>query len=417
MLRSLLIVGRNFRPISPFLSVFLVEEKGFTTKEIADKIIPWWLYSMLVFSLVLSWIAAKLGLLWTIISSVISEIIVYIVLISMKEKSTISTIFIQILLAYRNSTLIADKRFYSENDQGMSVQYSTIRKITGILSSFISQNMYYISGSSLASMYLTIISQTLVLLCIFGLHTDGTLSTIAPNIEKPVKITVSLLSNIFSYTGAFTLSVCFRIYIDLVLIERTGSAEEHAGLVGIVIDRISGVFYYISYGLIKTMSLLIPSIRIQEQKNKHKPVHGYLEGIARVLAVVLSIPLVIYTSSSPRNTEILMVISWILQILGVYALKKTKNIVGGYLAYLLSVIGTNITLYISYNGMNKETDTEILGIMSYIGGTSAAVHAIIDVISRRNKLAPQARFNIYAYLGGTLFTCAGTLSIISAYNI
>ncbi|EIJ87331.1 hypothetical protein NEPAR06_1357 [Nematocida parisii] len=417
MLRSLLIVGRNFRPISPFLAVFLVEEKGFTTKEIADKIIPWWLYSMLVFSLVLSWIAAKIGLLWTIISSVISEIIVYIVLINMKEKSTISTIFIQILLAYRNSTLIADKRFYSENDQGMSVKYSTIRKITGIMSSFISQNMYYISGSSLASMYLTIISQTLVLLCIFGLHTDGALSTIAPGIEKPVKITVSLLSNIFSYTGAFTLSVCFRIYIDLVLIERTGSAEEHTGLVGIVIDRISGVFYYISYGLIKTMSLLIPSIRIQEHKNKHKPVHGYLEGIARVLAVVLSIPLVIYTSSSPRNTEILMVISWILQILGVYALKKTKNIVGGYLAYLLSVIGTNITLYISYNGMNKETDTEILGIMSYIGGTSAAVHAIIDVISRRNKLAPQARFNIYAYLGGTLFACAGMLSIISAYNI
>ncbi|KAI5159301.1 hypothetical protein NEAUS03_0186 [Nematocida ausubeli] len=416
MLRSLLIVGRNFRPISPFLSVFLVEEKGFTTKEIADRIIPWWLYSMLVFSLILSWIANKLGLLWTIISSVISEIAAYFILIRMKNKSVISTILIEVFMAYRNSTLVADKRFYSENDQGMSVQYSTIRKITGILSSFISQNMYYISGNSLSAVYLTIFSQILVLFCILGIYQDGVLPIDSKDVQKEIIISASLLSKIFSYTGAFTLSVCFRIYIDLILIERSGDTESHSGIIGVILERISGIFYYISYGLVKILSLVTSSVKIQEHKNKHKPVHGYLEGIARVLAVCLAIPLVICTRGLKRNTESLMVVSWALQILGVHALKKTKNMVGGYFAYLLSVIGTNITLYISYNEINRETDREILGIMSYIGGTSAAAHTIIDVISRRNKMAPQARFNIYAYLGCTLFACAGMLSIFSLYR-
>ncbi|KAI5190848.1 hypothetical protein NEMIN01_1250 [Nematocida minor] len=417
MLQTLLIIGRNFRPISPFISVFLVEEKRFTTKDIADRIIPWWLYSMLLFSLILSWIVAKIGLLSTIISSVVSEIAAYLFLLKMRKKSVVFTVLIEILMAYRNSTLVVDKRFYSENDQTMSVRYSTIRKITGILSSFISQNMYYISGSSVPSVYLTIISQVMVLFCILGICQDKNLAEEATNSSQSIRITYNLVSKILSYTGAFTLSVCFRIYIDLILIERTGNISYHDGVIRKVLDRISGLFYYISYGLVRALQVFSSSIKIQPKKDRNKPVHGYLEGFARVLAVALALPLVIYTSRSQRSSEILMGVSWILQISGIYALKTTKNIVGGYLAYLLSFLGTNITLYISYNGINREADRNILSIMSYISGVSAAAHAIIDFISRRNKLIPQARFNVYAYLGSSMFACAGIFSVMSRFEI
>ncbi|KAH9385912.1 uncharacterized protein NEMAJ01_0808 [Nematocida major] len=415
MLQTLFIVGRNFRPITPFLSVFLVEEKGFTTKDIADRIIPWWLYSMLLFSLVLSWIVQRVGLMPTIVSSVVSEIAAYVILLGMKKRSVISTITIEVLMAYRNSTLVVDKRYYAENDQNMSVRYSTIRKISGIMASFLSQNMYCISGSSRPSVYLTIISQLLVLFFVLFVCKKNALPLDINAGMAGIKITPALVSKVFSYIGAFTLSVCFRIYIDLILIERTGDADIHPGLVKVLIEGISSVFYYVAYGTIRALQLLRLPARIQPQKNSNKPVHGYLEGIARVLAVVLAIPMVIYTSGSTRNSELLMCVSWVLQISGIYALKTTKNIYGGYLAYLLSFIGANITLYLSYNGINREAGDRILCIMSHIGGISAATHAIIDVISRRNRLVPQARFNIYAYLGSALFACAGALSLAAVY--
>lgn len=414
MIQTLLVIGRNFRPISPFLSVFLVEEKKFTTKDIANKIIPWWLYSMLLFSLVISWIVEKMGLLSTIVTSVVSEILAYIFLLTMPKRSVMLTILIEILMAYRNSTTVVDKRYYSENDQTLSVRYSTIRKITGIMSSFISQNIYYITGSSVPSVYLTILSQMLVLLCLLIIYRkDGIPEMYAKSAKQNFSITPSLVSMILAYTGAFTLSVCFRIYIDLILIERTGEIGSHDGFIGKAIEWVSGLFYYISYSLAKGLQIFIPSIKIQNTKDANKPVHGYLEGMARVMAVFLAIPLVMHMGKTSGNIKLLMCMSWVLQISGIHALKTTKNIVGGYISYLLSFLGTNITLYLSYNGIIEEADVHILTIMSYIGGISSGSHAIIDIISRRNKLAPLARFNIYSYLGSAMFACAGILFILS----
>lgn len=414
MFQTLLVIGRNFRPISPFLSVFFVEEKKFTTKEIADKIIPYWLYAMLLFSLIISRIVEITGLLSTIVSSVISEILSYFLLLTMRKRSVTVSILIEVLMAYRNSTTVVDKRYYSENDQTLSVRYSTIRKIVGILSCFISQNMYYITGNSYPALYLTIFSQTLVLFCILGIYAkaDVTEVIVSASTEK-FSVTPSLVAMILSYTGAFTLSVCFRIYIDLILIERTDEIGCHNGLIGKAIEWVSDLFYYIAYGLIKILQACIPSIKIQKNKDVNKPVHGYLEGIARVLAVVLALPLVTHMGKSQGKMKILMLASWVLQISGIHALKTTKNVIGGYVAYLLSFLGTNITLYLSYNGIMKESGVHILTIMSYIGGISSGSHAIIDIISRRNKFAPVARFNIYSYLGSAMFACAGILSIIS----
>ncbi|KAI5179783.1 hypothetical protein NEOKW01_0246 [Nematocida sp. AWRm80] len=411
MIRSLLVVGRNFRPISPFLTVYLVEEKGFSTREIANKIIPWWLYSMLAFSVIVPMIVNTTGLLLTIILSTVAEVVSYIIMIQLRKRSLGVVILVEICNSFRNSVIVADKRFYGETSKEKVMQYSVIRKITGIVSSFISQNMYYISGSSLSAMYMTILSQMVVLICTTMLPINNTVEVAAPVLMVPIGV----LSKILSYIAAFTLINCFKMYIDLILIERTGIISETEGILGMILDKLSFVFYFLSYGIVKILSLLTRTVRIQRSIDRNKAFHGYLEGITKIIAVSLAIPLVMAVKHEYIYTEALGILSWVVQLGSILALQRSKSLFGGYISYMLAFLGFSITQTISYNYINSYSTNHIVTIMSYISGISYGVHAIIDLVARKKKLSPEARFSVYAKLGIGLFLGAGLLSTVDYY--
>ncbi|KAI5171172.1 hypothetical protein NEFER03_0574 [Nematocida sp. LUAm3] len=415
MLRTLLVIGRNFRPITPFISVYLVEEKAFSTKEIVEKIIPWWLYAMLLFSLIVPVLVNKIGLLYSILGSVFAELIGSISLIKMKRRSIGVTVFVEILNAFRSSMAIVDKRYYGEESRDRSIGYSMIRRVTGIFSSFLSQNMYYISGGSLASFYLTVISQLVVFIITLSLHSNK-----RDEVALPIaldRMSIGLLGKIFSYTGAFTLSSCFKIYVDIVLIERTGTGDEREGIVQKVLDYVSYVFYLVAFMIIKGFSYITDRISVKSPDNQQKPLHGYMEGLTRIVGVALAIPLVKLVSLSYMYTEILSVGSWAMQIIGIGGLRRSKSLFGCYIAYLLSFLGSTITTSISYNKINSIAKDKIITIMSYIGGISCATHAIIDMYARKKKLSPEARFWVYARIGSGLFFCASICSIVEYLSV
>jgi len=414
MLRTLLVVGRNFRPITPFLTVFLVEEKGFSTQDIVNQVIPCWLYSMLVFSILIPILVSKIGLLNTIFLSVCGEIVAGLSLSFSKRRSLFITVFAEVIIAFRSSVIVADKRYYGENDSNRTVKYSTIRKVTGIVSSFISQNMYHISGSSLAAMYVTVSSQVLVLVTTLMLPTPPSESVAEPFSLKI--LSVGLISKIFSYLGAFTLSSCFKIYVDLVLIDRTQGIEETGGVLRSILDRISFLFYAASLLVIEALGKVSSKIQVQKTVNRNKALHGYMEGLTKIVGVGLAVPLVKYTSKSYVHTEILCVVSWYMQIVGMAGLKKSSSVSAVYASYLISFLGSSITLYISYNSINAICSNQVITVMSYIGGVSCGAHAIIDFISRKKKIRPESRFAVYAKLGKTLFLCSAFFSALDYYH-
>ncbi|OAG29070.1 hypothetical protein NEDG_01209 [Nematocida displodere] len=415
MLPALLVVGRNFQPIKPFLSVYLVEEKKFTTKEIANKIIPWWLYAMLLFSIVVPVIVKKIGLFGTILASACSDIVSGVLLLLMNDRSVPMTVLTELLNAFRSSVIIGDKRYFGEKSQAKTVEYSTLRKTTGIVSSFISQNLYQITGTSQASLYLTILSQICVLI----------LTLIVPgkeeeSVSEPIvlsRFSFELLAKIFSYTGAFTLCSCIRIYIDLILIERTGEIGENEGIVGAVVDKISYMFYIGSLCIVKCMMLITDKITTKKTIDQNKAPHGYLEGVTKLVAVCLAIPLVNLVKDDYIKTEVLGVCSWGMQLAGINALTGSTTIFGGYTSYLFSFLGASTTMYISYNRINTLSLDMIIPIMSYMGGISCAVHAVIDVVSRRRKLTPTQRFSLYARIGGVLFASSALCSSVEYFRM
>ncbi|KAI5193035.1 hypothetical protein NECID01_2159 [Nematocida sp. AWRm77] len=415
MFRTLLVIGRNFRPITPFVSVYLVEEKGFATREIVEKIIPWWLYAMLMCSLMIPVVVDQIGVLHTIVLSVCMEILGGAMLLYMPKRCVPATVFAEMIIAFRSSVIVADKAYYGEKDCGKTVRYSTIRKVTGIVSSFISQSMYHISGSSVPSVYLTMLSQAMVLCTTLLLHDSSEKKVASPFTLEGVS--AGLVSKIFSYIGAFTLMSCFKIYIDLVLIDRSGNIGELEGVLGMLLDKVSFVFYLISLGIVKILSKITKTVQVQPRDHTTKALHGYLEGITKIVGVGLAIPLVHRAGEKFIYTEILCITSWYMQILGMNALKNSTTILGGYASYLLSFLGSSITLYISYNRINTLSDDRIITIMSYIGGISCGVHALIDVISRKKKIKPEQRFALYARLGISLFVAALLCSCIEYYQI
>lgn len=417
MLRTLFILGRNIRPFTPFVLVYLVEEKGYTTKEILEKIIPWWLYSMLVFSLIVPFLVARAGVLHCIILSICADLGWGLLLIGMKPRSVHATILSEVLGAFRSSITVADKRYYSADSRERTIVYSTVRKITGIISSFVSQNMYYISGGSRASLYLTTAVQGLVLIGSLALE-EKSGATVTEMVSLR-KIEAGMLAHIFSYTGAFTISTCLKIYIDLILIERTGRIEE-GGSVGVFVqflDFISYIFYVLSLGIIKVMSYFSEKISVAPYVNRKKALHGYLEGITKIFSVCLAIPLVKSVYRSYIYSETLSIISWVVQIGGIIFIRRSKSIREGYIAYLIAFLGSCISLSISYIKIDQMASEQIIGIMSYIGGVSCAVHAGVDMISRRKKLSAETRFSLYARLGSILFLCAGIFSAIEYIKI
>ncbi|KAI5186033.1 hypothetical protein NEHOM01_1236 [Nematocida homosporus] len=410
MLRTLLIIGRNFRPITPFMSVYLVEEKGFTTKDIVDRIIPWWLYSMLIFSLIVPVLVNQLGLLGSISLSVLGELLGTGLLIGMKKRSLIITVVVEILSALRSSMIVADKRFYGESNQDRANRYSTIRKIAGMFSSFVAQNTYCISGGCLPALYLTIMAQGLVLglTLLLPKEADSVVAT-------PVSlsgISPGLLAKVFSYTGAFTLSSCFKIYIDVVLIERTGQVGRCDRMIKVMLDKVSYVFYMVSLGLVKLIGMVDKKVKVLGVVNRDKALHGYMEGMTKIAAAVLAMPLVRWTGKNYAYTEGLCVISWIMQVVGIVALRHSNSLMHGYVSYLLSFWGSSMTIYISYNRINEMAKEHVITIISYVSGVSCAVHAIIDLVARKKNLRAERRFMLYAKLGTGLFGCAAICSMI-----
>jgi len=264
-------------------------------------------------------------------------------------------------------------------------------------------------------MYLTILTQGAVFAATLALPTEE-----KESVAEPLAIdalSVGLVSKILCYIGAFTLSSCFKIYIDLVLIERKDMVGENEGMLHAVLDKISFAFYAISYIIVKMMNKITNKVMIQTQTNRDIAHHGYLEGITRIIGAALSIPLVKIASRSYVYTETLCVVSWCMQVFGMVAMKKSRTIVGGYAAYLLSFIGSSITLYISYNSINTLSNNKIVTIMSYVSGISCGAHAVIDFIARKQKIKPQQRFVLYAKLGTLLFLCSGIFSCINYYHI
>lgn len=409
MLEEFFIVARNVRPISAFLSTYLVEEKGFTTREIVGRVIPWWLYAMLFFSVVSPMLVKRLGLLRTILLSSMCDISSGILLAGM-GKSVGLTVLTELLGAFRSTAVVADKRYFGGTDHNKTMKYSTLRKITGVVSSFLAQSVYEVSGSSLALLYITLLTQALALLV--ALQLEPALDPVAEPLTMS-GVSAGLLSKIFTYTGAFTIGSSLRIYIDVLLIDRAKRKRGKEGTLESALWIVGLAFRALAKVLVRALGCFSPSIAIAPQARKQKKAkHGYVEGAARIAAVTLAIPLVRGVKTSYLGTEALCWVSWAVQIGGIRILDRTDSLGFSYLSYLVCFLGSSISLYISYNSINVMSQGMIVTIMSYISGASCVVHAGIDFFARRRKLGPENRFIMYSRIGSFLFFCAAVCSVL-----
>lgn len=419
MLAVLLVCMRNFRPINPFIAAYFVEEKHFDTSTIVSRISPWWFYSTFVYSFIVPVVKKQAGLLASVKITSAAALAASLTMLLMRRKSTLQAVLIEILWSFATAMTVIDKKYFTltapEEEHEASTRYSSIKRAVAVASSFIAQNMYYLSGSTKASLYLTVAVDALnVLTPLFLPAEQGRVRAFETEMErKKLLFSRGLVAYALSYTGAFTLSTCFHMYMHTLLIDKTGQISHLEGILGSALDFLSLVFYFLSKCIIRVVSAFDKSIGLDSDFDRRKVMHGYIEGLSKLVCVGVSLPAVRCLGDNLVACKVASLVSATIQVSGMLMFQGAQTLFWAYLFYLFALSGVYATLSLAYNRLDALSHGMIVEVMSYITGVSCIVHCIIDVLCRYYKLDARSRFKLYSRIALGLFLASSVLLALS----
>lgn len=397
---------RNFMPISSFTIPHLIESKGFTEKEVMNKIT----HCVFIFSILTAFAAIfitnVLGKKTICIMDATIELVVYVILMLMGKRAFFLGQLAGSLHGITKSLEVVSKAImYSKNTTHVASKYRdyTLVKHTAIIASGIfGQEFYFMTRSHQLSIVFSIVSLCVSIVCGSFLpepdapkaRDSGLFKALAAILKAyTTPVTVFCVLNVISSTLLIATS-CYSTYI---FIERRKGIDIASNWLGKILYGLFFPIRLVITGIVNVVSPKYGNIAANSGYDKNTIIFGYMDSLARLFAML---PRHYIMDKDFEDRQRALVLFGLLSttMLLMYLQYRAKTLLYTYALTILCSITSVSCLGISNNGFVKNQDRPIHVFYCINLLASAIVHTSISYFSRKTKATAETRLLYYCYV-------------------
>lgn len=367
---------RPFLPLYSFLVPFLHKDKKIPLHDLHGPVIRLFFISSLFYAFIGPVFISLTGSSkFLLVIESLCELIFYLSLLLLpKRKLSLVKFLILLHSASASFSMVTKDLLYSNENTTDKVyaNYNLIKRTSSIFSAWLGQDLLFYSNNYLPLIIISIFSCFCTLSISFLVH-DVEINRNKKNIflifkeiamelyqSETNKLNYTYCFFIVSYMIASLIYISFIFYSSNIFIERRKDINEFTLRFSAVLEKILSPMRLISYSIIL---LLQNFIKIKKNKNTNVLLHGYMDGIGKLLSIIPSF----FISSielNGKNKTILSLILSLFSILTTFFMGHVRSLIFLYFIYICNVTITNLLLVITVNGFKTINNFGIFfGIM------------------------------------------------------
>lgn len=410
---------RNFVPISSFTVPHLMESKGFTEKEVMNRITHCvFIFSILtaVAAIFITNVLGKKAI--CIIDAAIELIVCFILMLMGKRAFFLGQLAGSLHGVTKSLEVVSKSIMYSGDVKDPSSKYAiyTLVKHTAIIASGIfGQEFYFMTRSHWLSILLSIMSLCASIFSGFMLpeptiadkknNGHGEITTAVMK-AYTAPVSVFCVLNVISST-LFIATSCYSTYI---FIERRKGVNIASNRFGKALYRFFFPIRLVITGIVRVVSPQDSTIAANAGYDKNTIIFGYMDSLARLFAMFPRY-YIMQRNFEDRQRAIVLFVLLATTMLLMYLQYRAKTLLNTYALTILCSITSVSCLGISNNGFIKGKDSPIHVFYCINLLASAIIHTSISYFSRKTRATAETRLLYYCYINILLmfFTLYGLM--------
>ncbi|EJW02033.1 hypothetical protein EDEG_03517 [Edhazardia aedis USNM 41457] len=422
---------RHFVPITTFLTPYLIEKKKFTNKEVFNKITHFFFIASLFASMYGPIIIKGIGNMNVMLLETFLEIVNCFILYFMGDRMLRDARIVSIFHGTASSFTTIGKGILLElkpphkADKDMIAANGLIKRIGGVLSSWIGQDLKYSTGEHQANLLFSLFM--LVLSFGIGLFVPSKYKSGGANLFEffTSKESLETLMDIYNGRVIFfcllniigsTLYICFAIYSVSIFIERKKDVDPGVNFIGKWLYALSYPMRAISWSIVKMLSIFDRSLVYAPKYDKDTVIFGYIDGLAKLMAGLSG-----YIISKCAKKVVVYrhgcMICIILVMVLTYSMGATRSLLQSYLIFIVCAACSQVGLNWSSVGFSKNNEQLVSLIMGINLLISSIIHISISYYSKYMNYNATNKMLLYFYINSCLLIMAGSLYFIADFEI
>ncbi|KAM0686827.1 hypothetical protein COBT_001942 [Conglomerata obtusa] len=418
-------IARYFVPMTLFMTPYLIEKKKFTNKEVFNNITPFFFISSLVASFFGPVLVYYIGNQKTILFETGVELLTYVIFFYMPERSfslaILTGLFHGMVTALGSLTkgiLLENMPSHLKKDD-MLARHVGIKKACGVFSSWIGQDMKFVTQSHQANLLFSFMTLFVSFgICTFipsGEHRKpgGNLLILLASSDRYEKIRAiytneCLIFSLLHIIGS-TLYICFAMYSANIFIARKKDADPSVFKVGKVLYTMSKPIRFLSRFLVAFVGLFDRSIVYRSKYDKNTVIFGYIDGISRLAAMLsgIFISKKLLEDVNPYATGF---ISTVLIMFFTFAMGKANTLMKSYMIYILGSVFSQINILAVCCELNKDKDN-IHTIYGMNLVASSIIHISVSYYCRWKRSEVDTKMLAYFYVSCAILLLAAGIAV------
>lgn len=410
---------KAFTPFLSFMVPYLVEQKGFSSKELHNNFSPFFFTSSIVTSLVAFLVIELLGNKLSILADTLLEVAVYLIFVFMPFKGHHWTMLAYVLHGATTSMGVVMKSIITEAaDKGASKGVvlsatASIKTFASVISSWVGQDIIMCGGSHHMNMVVSLLSLLLSAAVVFPLpptvaKTGGDM--LVSHLTSPRDmgarmrgayteevVLMSLLSS-----SASILYICLSFYSANIFLEKRIGWMGNTVWANRVFFVLARPVRLVSYLIIRVFSIFDASVSYHSNPNRPVIVHGYIEGCAKMLSSLAGLAMSKVICAD--NCVLPAFITSIATMCLICLLGTTESMSSSYLLYVLASLASFMCKNIANIGLSEAREYRF--VLSTNLFVSSVVHISITYYSKLHNLSVRSKLMAYFYVNGVFITLA-----------
>lgn len=369
---------RYFVPMTTFITPYLIETKHFTNAEIFNNVTPCFFFASLLSSFFGSVYNSYFCTKYTLILNSLLEILCFAIFYYMKPRSFPCAMLTGFLhgaytsLATQAKVILFSHRPDYLSKENMVTIYYFIKKLNGVLSAWVGQDLKYASGSYQSSLIVSAFNITLsTVLCFFIKNDNNTSIQTKPNLLKIInnRTLIASLKTIYTknmiYFSALnivasSLYIAFALYSSSIFIARRKNINPSVHALGKVLFTLSKPISTLTKVIIYFTSFLDSSIKYNVVYARNAIIFGYIDGLSKLVSILCSTLLnILWPSTNYLHCKCF--VSTVLVMVFTYCIGVTDSLSNTYLLYVCGSVVSQMSIFWSMDGLLYEG--EMLGVV------------------------------------------------------
>lgn len=414
---------RHFIPMTIFMTPFLIETKKFKNKEIFNSITPFFFIASLFASLLGPIVVSLIGNKYTILLDTGLEMLTYVIFFCMPERNFFLASITGILHGVVTSFGSLSKGILLDHKKSLPVEemyrnHQMIKKIFGVISSWLGQDMKYATGTHRCNLIFSSVTLFLsFIICLFipdavTKHKKNLLTELQNDIFGQIRSIYTrdvLFFSILNVIGS-SLYISFAMYSASIFIQRKKEVDPNALFLGRVMYRCTFWIRYLTKILATVIGFFDSSVVYQPKYEKNTIIFGYIDGLAKFVAIVTSYILTVALEKQSA-LHFRCFISTAFVMVFTFLLGTTKSLMTSYIMYILGSVSSFVSMIWAYNGLSvdKEVVHIIFGLNLVV---SSLIHISISYYTKYTNKEVNSKIMTYFWVNSVLLTIALAIQLL-----